>query len=45
MNLNVIGDLLKLIESCLADRNQRYVLIEKNFKYKKIKTGVPQGSV
>lgn len=32
MNLNVIGDLLKLIESYLADRNQRYVLIEKNFK-------------
>lgn len=29
MNLNVIGDLLKLIESYLADRNQRYVLLRK----------------
>lgn len=29
MNLNVIGDLLKLIERYLADRNQRYVLLRK----------------
>ena len=39
------GDLLRLIESFLSDRYQRVVLNGQTSNWKKVKAGVPQGSI
>ena len=41
---DVDGNLLKLLENCLTDRQQRVVLIGQTSSWQKIKAGVPQGS-
>ena len=42
---NINSDLLRLIESFLSDRYQRVVLNGQTSNWKKVKAGVPQGSI